>query len=70
MIKHLLTTAVLVCTMAGNMYANNNGNQVFNPQPESVRILQEQMLLQTNLLTLEQKWEWSGTATVTVNNKT
>lgn len=53
MIKHLLTTAVLVCTMAGNMYANNNGNQVFNPQPESVRILQEQMLPQTSISDFE-----------------
>ena len=70
MIKRTLILAALVCAMAGEMYASNTETQVVNPQPESVRILQEQLLSQTSLLTLEQRWEWSGSATVTVNNKT
>ncbi|MBO7465418.1 MAG: hypothetical protein J6T56_06165 [Bacteroidales bacterium] len=70
MIKRTLILSALVCAMAGEMYASNTETQVVNPQPESVRILQEQLLSQTSLLTLEQRWEWSGSATVTVNNKT
>ena len=46
MIKRTLILAALVCAMAGEMYASNTETQVVNPQPESVRILQEQMLLQ------------------------
>ena len=47
MIKRTLILAALVCAMAGEMYASNTETQVVNPQPESVRILQEQLLSQT-----------------------
>ena len=43
MIKRTLILAALVCAMAGEMYASNTETQVVNPQPESVRILQEQL---------------------------
>ncbi len=54
MIKRTLILAALVCAMAGEMYASNTETQVVNPQPESVRILQEQLCISPLQLSMEQ----------------
>ena len=70
MFKQLLTMSVLVCTMAGSLFAKNNVNEVLNLQTESVWMLQEQVC--TNPLQVEsnQELRFELHVSITIRNKT
>ena len=70
MIKRTLILAALVCAMAGEMYASNIETQVVNPQPESVRILQEQVCENPLQFESNQEWRVELHVSVTIRNKT